>query len=56
MLGYSQLKLAHALGYKGPDAGAFLSKIESGKHIPTVPTLLAIAGKLGTSLEALLAK
>ena len=56
MLGYSQLSFAHALGYKGGDAGAFISRVEAGKQMPKVPTLIRMADKLGTTLEALLAK
>jgi transcriptional regulator with XRE-family HTH domain len=54
--GWSQLKLAHILGYQGPNAGAFISKVEAGHQEPRLKTLRAIGERLGVSLEALLAK
>lgn len=54
-MGMTQLALAHAIGYKGPDAGAYISRAEAGRQQPRVRTLLKIAKALGTSLEDLLA-
>lgn len=52
----TQLQFAHLLGYKGRDAGAYVSRIEAGKRMPRLGTLLRIADTLGTTLEALIAK
>lgn len=52
--GLTQLQLAHAIGYKGQDAGAYISRIESGKQQPRVDTLAKIAEALHTSLDSLL--
>lgn len=52
----TQLALAHALGYQGPDAGAYISRIEASIVSPRLSTLMRIAEKLQTNLEALVAK
>ena len=50
-----QLDLAHAIGLKGPDAGANISRIESGQHVPHLETIARIAGALKVELDVLLA-
>lgn len=52
--GLTQLALAHAMGHTGPDAGAYISRIESGAQSPRLDTLNAIAGALGVPLSELL--
>lgn len=52
----TQLALAHAIGWTGEDAGAQISRFESGKKEPTLRTLHRIAGVLGVSLDRLLNK
>lgn len=54
--GMTQLALAHALGWRGPDAGAQVSRIESGKVEPKLSTLQRLADALGVTLDSLLAK
>ena len=50
----TQLALAHAIGWKGPDAGAQISRFESGDKEPRISTLQRIAFVLGVTLESLL--
>jgi transcriptional regulator with XRE-family HTH domain len=52
--GISQLALAHAMGWKGDDAGAHLCRIENNKAEPRVSTLRLIARALGVPVEQLL--
>lgn len=49
----TQLALAHKLGYAGPDAGAYISRLESGQE-PRIDTLGRLAKALDTTIEALL--
>jgi len=50
----TQLALAHAIGYKGDDAGACISRIESGQQEPRFSTLRKIASALGIEVDFLL--
>ncbi len=54
-LGFTQLELAHALGFKGGDAGAYISRVEGGLSEPRLPMLGKIARALRTTLGELLA-
>lgn len=54
--GITQLALAHALGYSGDDAGAYISRVEAGLSVPRVDTLQRIAGVLGVQLGELVGK
>lgn len=55
-LSMSQLALAHAMGYKGEDAGAYISRVEADIQQPRISTLQRIARALCVPLEALLAE
>ncbi len=50
----TQLALAHAIGWKGPDAGAQISRFESGTVQPMIGTLQTIAKALGVGVDVLL--
>lgn len=50
----TQLALGHALGWTGPDAGAQISRFESGLKEPRISTLTKIAGALGIHVSHLL--
>lgn len=50
----TQLELAHAIGLSGDDAGAAISRLESGTQEPRLDKLMRIAGVLKVSLESLL--
>ena len=50
----TQLALAHKLGYTGPDAGAYISRVESGLQEPRIHTLRRIANALTVTLDSLL--
>jgi len=50
----TQLQLAHAIGLSGEDAGAAISRLESGLQEPRLEKLIRIAEALGVSLESLL--
>lgn len=50
----TQLALAHLIGYNGPDAGAFISRVEAGKQTPRVETIQRIAEALGVTVCDLL--
>lgn len=52
----TQLDLAHAIGWTGADAGAQISRFESGSKEPRISTLQRIAEVLGVTLETLLKK
>lgn len=52
--GLTQLQLAHAAGYKGRTAGAYVSRIESGFQEPRLGNLGRIAEALGVRVEDLL--
>lgn len=52
--GLTQLELAHVLGLKGDDAGAWISRLERGQYSPRVSTLQRIATALGVPVEKLL--
>lgn len=51
--GLTQLALGHALGWTGPDAGAQISRFESGQKEPRLSTLQRIADALGVGLDIL---
>lgn len=53
--GITQLALAHAIGYQGDDAGAYISRVESDTQAPRIDTLLRIAEALGVTMCSLLA-
>lgn len=52
--GITQLALAHAIGYNGADAGAYISRVESGAQEPRLDTLSRIAEALGVTTCSLL--
>lgn len=52
--GVTQLALAHAIGYGGQDAGAYISRVESGTQEPRLDNLCKIAAALKVSLDILL--
>lgn len=52
--GITQLALAHAIGYAGDDAGAYISRVESDHQAPRIDTLQRIAEALGVSACSLL--
>lgn len=52
----TQLALAHAIGYNGDDAGAYISRVESNTQAPRIDTLLRIAEALGVTMCSLLTK
>lgn len=52
--GITQLALAHAIGYNGDDAGAYISRVESGAQEPRLDTLTRIAEALGVTTCSLL--
>ncbi len=54
--GWTQLGLAHAIGYQGPDAGSAVSRMESGSQQPRLSTLARLAEALGVSVGALIKK
>jgi transcriptional regulator with XRE-family HTH domain len=51
--GLTQKKLAHAIGLKGSDAGAYISRVEAGKQEPRLATLRSLAKALKVSLTEL---
>lgn len=51
--GITQLALAHAIGWTGPDAGAQICRYEAGENEPRLSTLLRIADALGVTIDAL---
>lgn len=51
----TQLQLAHAIGLKGEDAGAYISRVESDKQEPRMNKLRAIASALNCELSDLAA-
>lgn len=50
----SQRELAHKIGLSGDEAGAYISRIESGSQEPRLDKLRKIASALGTTLAKLL--
>lgn len=50
----TQLALAHAIGYTGDDAGAYISRVESNTQAPRLDTLQRIAEALGVTVCSLL--
>lgn len=54
--GITQLALAHAIGYQGDDAGAYISRVEANVQAPRIDTLLRIAEALGVTMCSLLSK
>ena len=52
--GLTQLALAHAIGYLGDDAGAYISRVESNGQAPRIDTLQRIADALGVAVCSLL--
>lgn len=49
----TQLALAHAIGYKGEDAGAYVSRVEAGNQEPRLPVLARLAQALKVDLASL---
>lgn len=49
----TQLALAHAIGFKGPEAGSYICRVEAGEFSPQLGTLYKLADALGVSLETL---
>lgn len=52
--GMTQLALAHAIGCVGADAGAYISRVESGQHQPRLSTLQRMADALDIPVDVLL--
>lgn len=52
--GMTQLALAHLIGYRGDDAGAYISRVESNHQAPRIDTLSRIAEALGVPVCSLL--
>lgn len=52
--GLTQLALAHLLGYRGEDAGAYICRLECGHIEPRLRTLQRIAAALKTTVGDLL--
>ena len=50
----TQLVLAHKIGLHGADAGAWISRVESGQQEPRLDSLRRIANALNVTLNALL--
>lgn len=50
----TQLELAHAIGYTGPEAGSYISRLESGAQQPRLVTVQKIAKALGVSVGKLI--
>lgn len=50
----TQLQLAHKIGLSGDDAGAAISRLESGTQEPRLEKLIRIAAALRVPLESLL--
>ena len=50
----TQLELAHAIGFKGDDAGAYICRVEAGKQEPRLPIIIKIASKVNVNLESLI--
>lgn len=50
----TQLALAHAIGYTGDDAGAYISRVENNAQAPRIDTLQRIADALGVAVCSLL--
>lgn len=50
----TQLALAHAIGLKGDDAGAYICRIEGGSQEPRLDTLTKLAKALKVKLDFLL--
>jgi len=53
-IGMSQLDLAHKIGLSGEDAGAAISRLESGVQEPRLDKLIRISNALKVPLESLL--
>jgi len=52
--GLTQLQLAHKIGLSGDDAGAAISRLESGTQEPRLAKLSLIAKVLGVHISELL--
>lgn len=52
----TQLDLAHKIGMKGGDAGAYISRVEQGRTQPRLTGLQKLAKVLGVPMESLLGK
>lgn len=52
--GLTQLALAHALGFSGPDAGSYISRLEAGQLEPRLRTLRRLAKALKLTINELL--
>ena len=50
----SQAELAHAIGYQGDEAGAYISRVENGHQTPRLDTITRIAEALGVTVCSLL--
>lgn len=51
---WTQLELAHAIGYTGPDAGSYISRIESGAQSPRIEQARKLAKALGVQIGKLI--
>jgi len=54
--GLTQLALAHKIGYRGDQAGAYICRLEAGQQEARLRTLRKIAEALGVKVGALLEK
>ena len=52
--GLSQLAVAHAIGFTGQDAGAYICRVEGGHIQPRFDTLARICNALGIEMKSLL--
>lgn len=52
----TQLELGHLMGWSGDDAGAQISRFESGQKQPRITTLQRIAESLAVEIATLLKK
>jgi len=50
----TQLALAHRIGYRGDDAGAYICRLEAGAQEPRLSTVTRLAKALGVSVGHLL--
>ncbi len=52
----TQLALAHRVGLRGDNAGAYICRVEKGEQTPHLSMIQAIATVLGVTLQQLVAK
>lgn len=52
--GMTQLALSHLIGYRGENAGAYISRLEADNQMPRLDMLQRIADALGVAVCSLL--